>query len=141
MSLDFSFYFYHIYTLLARPLGIVMLRIKQLVFLMGYCLNQKISKNLVVYQILVGEANWTVLVQIFWRTIYNIFSNISLEFEANFEHFWVREMISKFVFIIKSKFVTIFVFLSMIMTSSNYYFIFVKVKSFENKFTKLFKFV
>ena len=141
MSLDFSFYFYHIYTLLARPLGIVMLRIKQLVFLMGYCLNQKISKNLVVYQILVGEANWTVLVQIFWQTIYNIFSNISLEFEANFEHFWVREMISKFVFIIKSKFVTIFIFLSMIMTSSNYSFIFVKVKSFENKFTKLFKFV
>lgn len=141
MSLDFSFYFYHIYTLLARPLGIVMLGIKQLVFLMGYCFNQKISKNLVVYQILVGEANWTVLVQIFWRTIYNIFSNISLEFEANFEHFWVREMISNFVFIIKSKLVTIFVFLSMIMTSSNYYFIFVKVKSFENKFTKLFKFV
>lgn len=141
MSLDFSFYFYHIYTFLARPLGIVMLGIKQLVFLMGYCFNQKISKNLVVYQILVGEANWTVLVQIFWRTIYNIFSNISLEFEANFEHFWVREMISNFVFIIKSKFVTIFVFLSMIMTSSNYYFIFVKVKSFENKFTKLFKFV
>ena len=141
MSLDFSFYFYHIYTFLARPLGIVMLGIKQLVFLMGYCFNQKISKNLVVYQILVGEANWTVLVQIFWRTIYNIFSNISLEFEANSEHFWVREMISKFVFIIKSKFVTIFVFLSMIMTSSNYYFIFVKVKSFENKFTKLFKFV
>lgn len=141
MSLDFSFYFYHIYTFLARPLGIVMLGIKQLVFLMGYCFNQKISKNLVVYQILVGEANWTVLVQIFWRTIYNIFSNISLEFEANFEHFWVREMISKFVFIIKSKFVTIFIFLSMIMTSSNYSFIFVKVKSFENKFTKLFKFV
>lgn len=141
MSLDFSFYFYHIYTFLARPLGIVMLGIKQLVFLMGYCFNQKISKNLVVYQILVGEANWTVLVQIFWRTIYNIFSNISLEFEANFEHFWVREMISNFVFIIKSKFVTIFVFLSMIMTSSNYSFIFVKVKSFENKFTKLFKFV
>lgn len=141
MSLDFSFYFYHIYTLLARPLGIVMLGIKQLVFLTGYCFNQKISKNLVVYQILVGEANWTVLVQIFWRTIYNIFSNISLEFEANSEHFWVREMISKFVFIIKSKFVTIFVFLSMIMTSSNYSFIFVKVKSFENKFTKLFKFV
>lgn len=141
MSLDFSFYFYHIYTFLARPLGIVMLGIKQLVFLMGYCFNQKISKNLVVYQILVGEANWTVLVQIFWRTIYNIFSNISLEFEANSEHFWVREMISKFVFIIKSKFVTIFIFLSMIMTSSNYSFIFVKVKSFENKFTKLFKFV
>ena len=141
MSLDFSFYFYHIYTLLARPLGIVMLGIKQLVFLMGYCFNQKISKNLVVYQILVGEANWTVLVQIFWRTIYNIFSKISLEFEANSEHFWVREMISKFVFIIKSKFVTIFIFLSMIMTSSNYSFIFVKVKSFENKFTKLFKFV
>lgn len=141
MSLDFSFYFYHIYTLLARPLGIVMLGIKQLVFLTGYCFNQKISKNLVVYQILVGEANWTVLVQIFWRTIYNIFSNISLEFEANFKHFWVREMISKFVFIIKSKFVTIFIFLSMIMTSSNYSFIFVKVKSFENKFTKLFKFV
>ena len=141
MSLDFSFYFYHIYTLLARPLDIVMLGIKQLVFLTGYCFNQKISKNLVVYQILVGEANWTVLVQIFWRTIYNIFSNISLEFEANSEHFWVREMISKFVFIIKSKFVTIFIFLSMIMTSSNYSFIFVKVKSFENKFTKLFKFV
>ena len=141
MSLDFSFYFYHIYTLLARPLGIVMLGIKQLVLLTGYCFNQKISKNLVVYQILVGEANWTVLVQIFWRTIYNIFSNISLEFEANSEHFWVREMISKFVFIIKSKFVTIFIFLSMIMTSSNYSFIFVKVKSFENKFTKLFKFV
>ena len=141
MSLDFSIYFYHIYTLLARPLGIVMLGIKQLVFLTGYCFNKKISKNLVVYQILVGEANWTVLVQIFWRTIYNIFSNISLEFEANSEHFWVREMISKFVFIIKSKFVTIFIFLSMIMTSSNYSFIFVKVKSFENKFTKLFKFV
>lgn len=141
MSLDFSFYFNHIYTLLARPLDIVMLGIKQLVLLLGYCFNQKISKNLVVYQILVGEANWTVLVQIFWRTVYNIFSNISLEFEANFEHFWVREMISKFVFIIKSKFVTIFVFLSIIMTSWNYFFIFVKVKSFENKFTKLFKFV
>lgn len=141
MSLDFSFYFNHIYTLLARPLDIVMLGIKQLVLLLGYCFNQKISKNLVVYQILVGEANWTVLVQIFWRTVYNIFSNISLEFEANFEYFWVREMISKFVFIIKSKFVTIFVFLSIIMTSWNYFFIFVKVKSFENKFTKLFKFV
>ena len=36
-----------------------------------------------IYKILVWEANWKANAKIFWQVVYNIFSNIPVEFEVD----------------------------------------------------------